>query len=186
MTRRARAMTSLCPNCDMRFVQRHPRDVYCGYPCASQADVVRYLRSVEARYGDDQPEDVQWAVQIQIAWMLSGGYPRSERRIPTEVREAVKERDGGLCVQCGEPGVDLDHIDGNESTAENLRLLCRPCHEAITRTRLAPLEPDDDERQRRLMETLLRAATEPPMKPCDAPDWASRWQGWIREHRQEA
>lgn len=47
------------------------------------------------------------------------------------VREVVIRRDGGRCVQCGEPGRIVDHIvavkDGGSDAPSNLRLLCARC-----------------------------------------------------------
>ena len=43
-------------------------------------------------------------------------------------RRAVIARDK-VCVICGQPGRDVDHIDrGNDHRLQNLRLLCRSCH----------------------------------------------------------
>jgi hypothetical protein len=53
--------------------------------------------------------------------------------IPTELRRAVFERDGGRCVECG-GNFDLqyDHIlpvaHGGATTLENLQLLCAECN----------------------------------------------------------
>lgn len=53
--------------------------------------------------------------------------------IPTELRRAVYERDGGRCVECSS-GFDLqyDHIlpvsRGGATTLENLQLLCAECN----------------------------------------------------------
>ncbi|MGZ0151886.1 HNH endonuclease [Kribbella sp. WER1] len=50
------------------------------------------------------------------------------------IRAQVIRRDHGLCVVCGEPGEEVDHIVpkhpphyGTDDMA-NLRLLCRECH----------------------------------------------------------
>ena len=60
-----------------------------------------------------------------------------DRRISSEVREKVWERDGGRCTFVGEDGrccgstwkVEYDHIEpvacGGEATVENVRCLCR-------------------------------------------------------------
>jgi 5-methylcytosine-specific restriction endonuclease McrA len=53
--------------------------------------------------------------------------------IPTELRRAVFERDGGRCVECG-ANFDLqyDHVlpvaHGGATTVENLQLLCADCN----------------------------------------------------------
>ena len=53
--------------------------------------------------------------------------------IPTELRRAVFERDGGRCVECGSNfDLQYDHIlpvaRGGATTVENLQLLCADCN----------------------------------------------------------
>ncbi len=53
--------------------------------------------------------------------------------IPTEMRRAVFERDGGCCVECGGSfDLQYDHIlpvaHGGATTLQNLQLLCAECN----------------------------------------------------------
>jgi 5-methylcytosine-specific restriction endonuclease McrA len=53
--------------------------------------------------------------------------------IPTELRRAVFERDGGRCVECGSNfNLQYDHVLpvalGGATTVENLQLLCADCN----------------------------------------------------------
>ena len=53
--------------------------------------------------------------------------------IPTEMRRAVFERDGGRCVECdGRFDLQYDHIlpvaHGGATTLQNLQLLCADCN----------------------------------------------------------
>jgi 5-methylcytosine-specific restriction endonuclease McrA len=53
--------------------------------------------------------------------------------IPTELRRAVFERDGGRCVDCGGSfDLQYDHIlpvaHGGATTLQNLQLLCAECN----------------------------------------------------------
>jgi 5-methylcytosine-specific restriction endonuclease McrA len=53
--------------------------------------------------------------------------------IPTELRRAVFERDGGRCVECGSNfDLQYDHLlpvaHGGATTIENLQLLCADCN----------------------------------------------------------
>lgn len=53
--------------------------------------------------------------------------------IPTELRRAVFERDGGHCVECGGSfDLQYDHIlpvaHGGATTLQNLQLLCADCN----------------------------------------------------------
>jgi hypothetical protein len=55
------------------------------------------------------------------------------RKIPDALRQAIYERDGNACLECGTADdLTLDHIypwsKGGEDTFDNLRTLCRPCN----------------------------------------------------------
>jgi hypothetical protein len=57
----------------------------------------------------------------------------SRAAIPDEVRTFVFNRDGHACVRCGvTDDLTLDHVHpwslGGPDTADNLRVLCRPCN----------------------------------------------------------
>jgi 5-methylcytosine-specific restriction endonuclease McrA len=50
----------------------------------------------------------------------------------TATRRRILRRDGGRCVQCGQPAAEVHHaIPGREDDA-SLISLCRPCHAVIT------------------------------------------------------
>lgn len=57
-----------------------------------------------------------------------GGYSERLRQIPQEIRQAVFERNKGLCRKCGAKGIQIDHICGNSNDMDNLQLLCVKCH----------------------------------------------------------
>lgn len=48
------------------------------------------------------------------------------------LREYVRYRDGGLCVYCGQPGIELDHVLprrlGGPMIRANLVLACKHCN----------------------------------------------------------
>ncbi len=80
-------------------------------------------------------------VQLEKRKLAATGHPRRSkvargRRIPADVRRAVRERDGDRCTFTSESGkrceeradLEFDHVvpvaRGGESTAENVRLCC--------------------------------------------------------------
>lgn len=66
----------------------------------------------------------------------------SRSEFPASVKIEAFKRDNGTCQLCLKKIVRVAHYDhwpvaaalGGSGTLENCRLLCRPCHERITRT----------------------------------------------------
>lgn len=61
------------------------------------------------------------------------GFEKGTRHIPQDVKTAVWQRDGGICVQCGANDyLEYDHIiphsKGGANTVDNIQLLCRRCN----------------------------------------------------------
>ncbi|HEA65173.1 MAG TPA: HNH endonuclease [Candidatus Aminicenantes bacterium] len=131
-----------CVNCDRVIPWNRRIKLFCSDICREEADFVRYVRSCK-KDGRIERTDVQETIQIMFAHIASGGYPRKERHIPKQLREAVIARFNGLCAICGNPGSDIDHIDGNSNDLNNLQLLCRSCHNKKTKEKIKILTPGD-------------------------------------------
>jgi hypothetical protein len=171
-----------CANCDQDFETGARENPYCSLRCHDVAKAARSTRNLLSRDPDAFRDGIPYECRIKIAHALSGGYPAARRTVPEPTRAAVKERDGHRCVLCGEPGVEIDHIDGDANEQSNLRLLCPPCHQVVTQRRLRPIT---DPTMRREYDAILRRAFAPlPERPCDGPGWRTGWRGWCRENRR--
>lgn len=70
---------------------------------------------------------------VLVAWSKQS---RRRKELPKDwakIRQTVLKRDGGVCVFCGNPANQVDHIfpDGPH-VPDNLRSLCQHCHMART------------------------------------------------------
>jgi hypothetical protein len=121
----------------------------------------------------DDP-DIREAIEIRMALILGGGYPKTARRLSVKQREAVISAASEMCAKCGAPGIDIDHIKGSSADPENLQLLCHKCHLAKTQSVMVPAPADLVEGVYRPI--VRRARNEVPNQPCDTTDWNyKRW-----------
>ena len=159
-----------------------PVEPYCSLRCKDEAKAVRYARAKLAGYETcnmaDLPQDVQDAVRMKIAHALAGGYDEQARRLTPALRKAIFD-DESRCVLCGAPGTEIDHIDGPSANPENLRVICRDCHKAVTEERFVPIE-DGSRQAKKSSELWLRIGAPRPIRPCDADGWSSIWRAWAR------
>lgn len=131
-----------CANCGDPLTHWLPR-LFCDDWCRETAEAARYARgSTRDGRAEDDPKVLN-SIWIRFAHLLSGGYQSLGRDVTPAVRTAVIARDGGICVRCGEPANQLDHIDGSDNSAENLQLLCDDCHRAKTQESLHPASHDE-------------------------------------------
>jgi 5-methylcytosine-specific restriction protein A len=100
----------------------------CGAPgCSALVERGRCAAHRRARY---QAQDRNRSTSA------ARGYGASWRRL-----RLMQLRASPLCVACGRPATEVDHIRplalGGTNEAGNLRSLCKPCHSAHTmRTRV--------------------------------------------------
>lgn len=121
--------------------------------------------------------DVQEALRIQLALILGGGYPKSQRYLSQAIRNAVIARDNGQCRKCGEPGSQIDHILGSSSDLSNLQLLCPKCHNEKTTAGFITITPASHPKEwakRKLL--LARVRAQKTTRLCDSSDWVNLWR----------
>lgn len=171
-----------CPNCGNDFEASNAQASYCGARCRGEAKAVRYLRARHAEYPSGLPRDVLEAAKMKMAHALGGGYDQNARRLSPATRLEVRRSAQGQCERCGQPGTQIDHIEGSSPDLSNLRLLCKGCHDEITHSRMRPIV--DAETKRRRDELLIRVHADQPLLPSDAVDWESRRSAWLRDHRR--
>ena len=170
-----------CPNCGKPM---HTAALFCTDLCKDEAKFVRYFRACIAD-GRFEQEDVQEALQIQLAHILAGGYQERLRRIPKEIRQAVFKRDNGLCRKCGAEGNQIDHILGNSVDIDNLQLLCAKCHIEKTREYLVPISQETHpEEWAKREELIFRVHLPNPLHLCDSSEWSELWRT-VKKRRSE-
>ncbi len=98
--------------------------------------VLSKTQQASSEFRLDQPElaaaYIRHAVRVYHR-QVDVGFEGLSRQIPQEVKQAVWQRDGGRCVECGATDyLEFDHIipfsKGGDSTVDNIQLLCRRCN----------------------------------------------------------
>ncbi|MEV6417900.1 HNH endonuclease [Kribbella sp. NPDC051718] len=164
-----------CVNCEAQFGPPRCRtSPYCSVRCHDQAKYVRYARAKRREYGGNLPPDIRHALWVKRIHALGAGYDESARRISPARREAILERDGGRCVNCGKPADEIDHRDGSSAELSNLRLLCRPCHRRKTALRVVPIHDLSVLRDAEVLRSREEATV--PLRACDSDDWTETWK----------
>lgn len=157
-----------CANCARQVVAPTVRKVYCSDLCSQVASWIRYFQKAKAD-GRILLPDVREAIGIRLAFIAGGGYAETARRLPPELRDAIAQRDGGVCRECGAPGSDIDHIYGSSAEPANLQLLCRECHNVKTQRSVVAAETALVEAVHRPIQR--RALESPHRQPCDSIEW---------------
>ncbi len=89
------------------------------------AETVRYWRKV-LRDGRIEKPDVRQSLSTRVAFLLAGGYHREARILSRSTRQAIWTRDSARCQSCGEPGEEIDHVDGDsDDPASSIDQPCR-------------------------------------------------------------
>ena len=140
---------------------------------------MRYVRRCIADGRIEDPE-VREAITIRLAHIASGGYDRKARRLAKATRVETISRSGGLCVTCGAPGEEIDHVDGPSPDEQNLQLLCRTCHTRKTMASIRPVtaESVEYENVKALYERFWTSVeAKRPTRPChNQVTWSKQWR----------
>lgn len=170
-----------CANC-LKPLPEGVEGLFCSSWCAEISAAVRYQRAT-GRDGRFDRADVRWAVQVQNAFLLGGGYQALGRDLDTGTHLQVKTRDDGKCRLCGKAGTEIDHIDGSSADLDNLQLLCSDCHRAKTAESLVPALPEE---QAQLVGMYLTRVVPdvPTLLADDESEWRHRWRGLKKARKQ--
>ena len=173
-----------CANCGNLCPARGP---YCGAFCKAEAEFVRLCRSWLRDPARRADPNYAYVLQVRLAFLhseyLGRGrvYDEKARYLSAGQKAAIRERDGGRCVQCGKPGAEVDHITGSSSDPDNLQLLCPDCHHAKTRQAMTAItDPADLAALGILHQDLAGRADQPlPGRACDnEQSWGTSWRSW--------
>ena len=161
-----------CLNCGKAATQGK---LYCDEMCTDSAHMVRYIRKC---ISDERIWDlnIQEALGTKLLMIYGGGYPKVQRRITTNVRATVFERDGGRCAVCGAAADQIDHINGSSADLQNLRAICGSCNRDRAFAGARPATEQEIEFMQSINRDLAqRIAAPATYKVCDHPDWSKLW-----------
>lgn len=112
---------------------------FCSDHCRQQAMSVRYVRR-SIRDGRTSDPMTRLVIYNNMITFLALDLAYTRPRLPESLRHEVLSLNEGRCVVCNiEPASEVDHIDGGSISLDNLRGLCRVCHELKPRGAI----PDD-------------------------------------------
>lgn len=171
-----------CANCfePVPNDDKHTPALFCSDLCNSIAKDVRYW-SKALRDGRLQSDpEVRLALHTRIAHLLAGGYNAAARTIPAGTRAFVFGRDR-VCVLCGGPGQEIDHIDGDSNDPENLQLLCTGCHHNKTTSHFVSATEDQSAFVDHLEQE--RVLPDDPAQLCDDDVFWQRVERVLRPER---
>jgi hypothetical protein len=170
-----------CANCfePLPADDKHLPVLFCSGLCQDYAATIRYWRNA-GRVGSLATDPgVPEAISTTIADLLACGYNARARRIPSATRALVIERDK-VCVNCGRPGEEIDHIDGDSNDPGNLQFLCTDCHHTKTQSHMVPASSE----QIALIDAIEKTRVMPP-EPAQLCDDETFWSGIHRQLARE-
>ncbi len=118
----------------------------------------------------------------RLWWLLGGGLPMREGRIPESAKRQVLRRSGGDCELCGAPMSAVENHGSGCNRPLHLRAVCPACSKTkpfgdAEFCQRAPVA-------RLLAELGARISAETPARACDDPD-AWDWRAFLAQRRLE-
>lgn len=173
-----------CANCGATCPGRGP---FCGPYCKALAEFVRVCRRWLREPAKQADPEYAYVLQVRLAFLhteyLGHGrvYDEKARRLSAAQKAAVWERDNGLCVKCGKPGAEVDHIADSSDNPANLQLLCLDCHHEKTRESISVIADTADLALLGALhaELIGRIDAPNPTVACDNEQtWGKAWRHW--------
>jgi hypothetical protein len=167
----------LCPNCGAPA--ENLAGPYCSEACRDQAAFVRQFRAALDSGSILTPEK-QLVFGERLWWLLGGGLPLRESRIPESAKRQVSRRSDGKCETCGAPMTSVENIGSGCNRPLHLRAVCAGCSRTKSygdlgfgnRPQVVGL----------LINFGKRIGATNPMRLCDDPDtWD--WRGFMARRR---
>lgn len=167
-----------CPNCD--GPAESLSSPYCSETCRGQAAFVRQLRGALAT-GLILEAEKQQVFGERLWWLLGGGLPLRESRIPESVKRQVTKRSEGKCEFCGAPMTRVENVGSGCNRPFNLRAVCSDCSKTKS---YGDLEFSGSAPVVALLGDFSRRInSEKPLRPCDDPhDW--NWRAFVTRRQQ--
>lgn len=124
--------------------------------------------------------DKQTAFGERLWWILGGGLPMREGRIPESAKRQVIKRCGGVCEFCGKPMTTIQNFGSGCNRPLHLRAVCMDC----SKTRAFYDQDFGHEPHVVAVLANLRARvfSPEPLRICDDPDnW--NWREYVAGRR---
>ena len=169
-----------CPNCDAPA--KSLTGPYCSEACRDQAAFVRQFRAALATGTILTPEK-QVVFGERLWWLLGGGLPLRESRIPESAKRQVAKRSGGYCESCGAVMTAVENFGSGCNRPLHLRAVCSRCSQTKV---FGDLEYCQSSRVLGLLRELssrIQAAT--ATHECDDPE-AWNWRQFLARRRDAA
>lgn len=160
---------NLCPNCDGPVEK--PSSPYCCETCRDRAAFVRQFRAaIDSETVLDAEKQTVFGERLW--WLLGGGLPMRDSRIPESAKRQVIKRSGGKCEFCPNEMMTIENFGSGCNRPLHLRAVCATC------SRTKPFGDaafsQSPAAQAILTDLRQRIHAELPLKPCDDPvhwDW---------------